>query len=53
MEGFLPSSILSLRTAKADVMVGLEPGQAEKVTEQDPEWMVDRDRAVGSGTVSQ
>jgi len=40
LQGFLPSSILSLRTAKADVMVGLEPGQAEKVTEQDPEWMV-------------
>eukprot|EP00092_Neocalanus_flemingeri_P068092 GFUD01083156.1.p1 GENE.GFUD01083156.1~~GFUD01083156.1.p1 ORF type:complete len:451 (-),score=169.54 GFUD01083156.1:83-1435(-) len=40
LQGFLPTSILSLRTAKADVMVGLEPGQAEMVTKQDPDWMV-------------
>ena len=40
LQRFLPSSIIPLRSAKADVMVGLEPGQAEKVTEQDPEWMV-------------
>jgi len=40
LQGFLPSSILSLRTAKADVMVGLLPGQAEDVTKQDPQWMV-------------
>jgi len=40
LQGFLPSSILSLRTAKADVMVGLDPGQAEEVTKQDDQWMV-------------
>jgi len=40
LQGFLPSSVLSLRTAKADVMVGLEPGQAEMITKVDPQWMV-------------
>merc|ERR550519_1903180 len=40
LQGFLPTSVLSLRTAKADVMVGLEPGQAEKITKVDPQWMV-------------
>jgi len=40
LQGFLPTSVLSLRTAKADVMVGLEPGQAERITKVDPQWMV-------------
>jgi len=40
LQGFLPTSVLSLRTAKADVMVGLEPGQAERVTKMDSQWMV-------------
>jgi len=40
LQGFLPTSVLSLRTAKADVMVGLEPGQAERVTKVDSQWMV-------------
>jgi len=40
LQGFLPTSVLSLRTAKADVMVGLELGQAERVTKVDPQWMV-------------
>jgi uncharacterized protein with ATP-grasp and redox domains len=40
LKGFLPSPLVSLRTAKADVMVGLEPGQAELVTKLDPNWMV-------------
>jgi len=40
LQGFLPSPILSLRTAKADVMVGLEAGQAEMVTKEDKQWMV-------------
>jgi len=40
LQVFRPAPILSLRTAKADVMVGLATGQAEEVTEKDPEWMV-------------
>jgi len=40
LQGFLPAPILSLRTSKADVMVGLEPGQAEETSRVDPNWMV-------------
>lgn len=40
LQGFRPAPILSLRTAKADVMIGLATGQAEEVTEKDPDWMV-------------
>jgi len=39
LQGFHPAPILSLRTAKADVMVGLEEGQAEKLSSCDPNWM--------------
>ena len=40
LKEFRPTKILSIRTAKADVMVGLESGQAETVTNQDPSWMI-------------
>ena len=40
VQGFLPAPLLSLRTAKADVMVGLEAGKAEETAAIDKEWMV-------------
>ena len=40
LQGFLPAPVLSLRTAKADVMVGLEDGVAEEAARLDTEWMV-------------
>ena len=40
VKGFLPSSLLSLRTLKADVVAGLAAGQAEQVALLDPDWMV-------------
>ena len=40
LKGFRPGRVLAVRTAKADVMVGLEAGQAETVAEEDKEWMV-------------
>ena len=40
LQGFHPSNVLAIRTAKADVMVGLEDGVAETVTCQDPTWML-------------
>ena len=39
-QGFEPSSILALRTLKADVVAGLAVGQAEQVAQLDPDWMV-------------
>jgi len=35
-----------LRTLKADVVTGMKEGEAEKMTEKDPEWMVSGDYAV-------
>lgn len=32
--------MVSLRTCKADVVVGLKPGQAEEMDDQDPKWRV-------------
>ncbi len=40
VQGFQPSSILALRTLKADVVTGLRAGQAEQVAQLDPDWMV-------------
>jgi len=40
VQGFLPAPLLSLRTAKADVMVGLEAGKAEETAAVDKQWMV-------------
>jgi len=39
LQGFLPSNIASLRTLKADVVTGLEPGKAEETFKKDPDWM--------------
>jgi len=38
--GFEPAPLLALRTLKADVVAGLVPGQAEKLTKIDAEWLV-------------
>ena len=40
LKDFRPSNVLAVRTAKADVMVGLEEGQAEAVSARDETWMV-------------
>uniref|UniRef100_UPI0037E79298 damage-control phosphatase ARMT1 n=1 Tax=Semicossyphus pulcher TaxID=241346 RepID=UPI0037E79298 len=39
LRGFGPAPLCSLRTLKANVQVGLQPGQGEKLTSQDPDWM--------------
>lgn len=39
LKGFLPSSVCSLRTIKADLTCGLQPGVAEKLEAQNPKWM--------------
>lgn len=39
LRGFGPAPLCSLRTLKANVQVGLQPGQGEKLTSQEPTWM--------------
>lgn len=37
---YFPAPIVALRTVKAEIACGLQPGQAEAVLTQDPDWMV-------------
>jgi uncharacterized protein with ATP-grasp and redox domains len=37
---YAPAALVALRTQKSEVAIGLEPGQAETIAEQDPEWLV-------------
>ena len=39
-KGFCPTNILSLRTLKADVVAGLDEGQAEHLSAEDKDWMI-------------
>ena len=43
---YFPAPLVSLRTMKAELIVGLSPGHAERLHEQDPEWMVDGRRGL-------
>ncbi|KAM9338854.1 damage-control phosphatase ARMT1 [Symphorus nematophorus] len=46
LRGFGPAPLCSLRTLKANVQVGLQPGQGEKLTAQEPDWMTSGKYAV-------
>ncbi|KAL7388022.1 hypothetical protein ABVT39_005526 [Epinephelus coioides] len=46
LRGFGPAPLCSLRTLKANIQVGLQLGQAEKLTSQDPDWMTSGKYAV-------
>jgi hypothetical protein len=35
-----------LRTLKGEIMVGLQPGQAEQLAAVDPDWLIDGQRGV-------
>lgn len=37
---FSPTNILSLRTVKSDICVGLAPSMAESLFEKDENWMI-------------
>lgn len=37
---YFPAPILALRTLKAELVCGLQPGQAEATAAQDPDWLV-------------
>lgn len=46
LHGFCPAALCSLRTLKADLVVGLEKGQSEALDKQQKNWMVCGDFAV-------
>ncbi|XP_061602482.1 damage-control phosphatase ARMT1 [Cololabis saira] len=46
LRGFGPAPLCSLRTLKANIQVGLQPGLGEKLTSQDPTWMTSGKYAV-------
>ncbi|XP_068925773.1 damage-control phosphatase ARMT1-like isoform X2 [Petaurus breviceps papuanus] len=39
LNGFHPAPLCSIRTVKAEVQVGLAPGQGEQIAVTDPQWM--------------
>lgn len=43
---YFPSRLVTFRTLKAEVIVGLRPGQAEQLQALDPEWLVNGQRGV-------
>jgi hypothetical protein len=43
---YFPASLVALRTMKSELIVGLDPGQAEAAAAQDPDWMVNGKRGV-------
>lgn len=48
LRGFEPAPLVTLRTIKADVVVGLQPGHAEKVAQNDSDWLLTGKYAVVS-----
>ena len=44
--GYFPATIVALRTLKAELIVGLAPGQAEQLQTEDPSWRVNGKRGV-------
>jgi len=43
---YFPAPFLVLRTLKGEIMVGLEPGQAEALDAQDPDWLTNGQRGI-------
>jgi hypothetical protein len=43
---YFPAPFLTLRTLKAEIMVGLQPGQAEKLKAEDPAWLINGKRGL-------
>ena len=44
--GYFPATLVALRTLKAELIVGLPPGAAERLQQQDPTWRVNGKRGV-------
>ncbi len=44
--GYFPVPFVTIRTLKGEIMVGLEPGQAEALAAEDPTWLINGKRGV-------
>ena len=42
----MPAPFVSLRTLKAELIVGMAEGQAEAIKAVDPDWLVNGERGV-------
>lgn len=43
---YFPTSVVALRTFKSELVVGLEPGQAERTAAAAPDWLINGQRGV-------
>jgi hypothetical protein len=43
---YFPATLLVLRTLKGEIMVGLEPGQAQELAAEDPSWLINGKRGI-------
>ena len=43
---YFPTSVVALRTLKGEIMVGLAAGQAEQLSAQEPDWLINGKRGV-------
>jgi len=43
---YFPSPLVALRTLKAEIIVGLRPGEAEQLQAEDPAWLVNGKRGI-------
>lgn len=43
---YFPAPFVTLRTLKGEIMVGLQPGQAEQLASEDPTWLINGQRGV-------
>lgn len=43
---YFPAPFVALRTLKGEIMVGLEPGQAEQLAAEDPSWLINGKRGI-------
>jgi hypothetical protein len=43
---YFPAPFVALRTLKGEIMVGLAPGQAERLAAEDPAWLINGKRGV-------
>ncbi len=43
---YFPAPFVLLRTLKGEIMLGLQPGQAQQIEKEDPAWLIDGQRGV-------